>query len=198
MIQMKLLTVLILVIFICQILTYNIVWRYWGKKFLTEARKKELEAKQSEKRKILSRINEIIRIGPYDYDTAYSILFNRCLKTFQESVISEEILKRVVDLVIEKENMRHGIEILRNAGLYADKIIKMMVKKAYDEGYRRLGKRAVIGLAIFKACEILKMNIFQSFIGKNINISEQSIRDYRKLYQEYSENSSLNLECGIK
>jgi len=53
MIQIKLLAVLILVILICRILTYNIVWRYWGgKKFLTEARKKELEAKQSEKRKV--------------------------------------------------------------------------------------------------------------------------------------------------
>jgi len=52
-IEMKLLTVLILVIFIWRILTYNIVWRYWGgKKFLTEARKKELEAKPPDKRKI--------------------------------------------------------------------------------------------------------------------------------------------------
>ncbi len=49
---MKLLTVLILVIFICQILTSNIVWRYWGKKFMTEAREKELEAKKSEKLKV--------------------------------------------------------------------------------------------------------------------------------------------------
>ncbi|MHA2268226.1 MAG: methyltransferase family protein [Promethearchaeota archaeon] len=53
MIQIKLLTVLILVILICHILTYNIVWGYWGgKRFLTEARKKELEAKHSEKRKV--------------------------------------------------------------------------------------------------------------------------------------------------
>jgi protein-S-isoprenylcysteine O-methyltransferase Ste14 len=53
MIQIKLLAVLILVILICHILTYNIVWGYWGgKKFLTEARKKELEVKQSEKRKV--------------------------------------------------------------------------------------------------------------------------------------------------
>jgi protein-S-isoprenylcysteine O-methyltransferase Ste14 len=53
MIQIKLLAVLILVILICHILTYNIVWGYWGgKKFLTKARKKELEGKQSEKRKV--------------------------------------------------------------------------------------------------------------------------------------------------
>ncbi len=53
MIQIKLLTVLILVFLICRILIYNIVWGYWGgKKFFTEARKKELEAKQSEKRKV--------------------------------------------------------------------------------------------------------------------------------------------------
>ena len=53
MIQIKLLAVLILVILICRILIYNIVWGYWGgKKFLTEARKIELEAKQPEKRKV--------------------------------------------------------------------------------------------------------------------------------------------------
>ena len=53
MIQIKLLAVLLLVILICRILIYNIVWRYWGgKKFLTEARKKELETKPSEKRKV--------------------------------------------------------------------------------------------------------------------------------------------------
>ncbi len=53
MIEIKLLAVLILVILICRILIYNIVWGYWGgKKFLTEARKIELEAKQPEKRKV--------------------------------------------------------------------------------------------------------------------------------------------------
>ena len=66
---MKLLAVLILVILICRILIYNIVWGYWGgKKFLTEARKKELEAKQPEKRnikiapKLWALVQEPIRI----------------------------------------------------------------------------------------------------------------------------------------
>ncbi len=56
---MKLLTVLILVIFICHIIIDFLpgsarleTFGYWQKKFLTEARKKELEANQSEKRKI--------------------------------------------------------------------------------------------------------------------------------------------------
>jgi len=56
---MKLLTVLILVIFICKIIIDFIIGSarletrgYWNKKFLTEARKKELESKQSEKLKI--------------------------------------------------------------------------------------------------------------------------------------------------
>ena len=59
MIQLKLLTVLILVIFLCQIIIDFIIGSarletrgYWNKKFLTEARKKELESKQSEKLKI--------------------------------------------------------------------------------------------------------------------------------------------------
>ncbi len=56
---MKLLTLLILVIFICHIIIDFILgsarfetFGYWPKKFLTEARKKELEAKQSKKRKV--------------------------------------------------------------------------------------------------------------------------------------------------
>jgi protein-S-isoprenylcysteine O-methyltransferase Ste14 len=57
---MKFLTVIILVIFICQIIIDYILGSarletlgYWNKKkFLTEARKKELEAEQSEKRKM--------------------------------------------------------------------------------------------------------------------------------------------------
>jgi protein-S-isoprenylcysteine O-methyltransferase Ste14 len=59
MIEMKLLTVFILIIFIGHIIIDYILGSarlethgYWSKKFLTEARKKELEAKQSEKRKM--------------------------------------------------------------------------------------------------------------------------------------------------
>jgi len=56
---MKLLAVFILIIFICQLIIDFILGSarletigYWNKKFLTEARKKELEVKQPEKRKI--------------------------------------------------------------------------------------------------------------------------------------------------
>ena len=59
MIQLKLLSVFILIIFLSQLIIDFIIgsarletFGYWNKKFLTEARKKELEAKQSEKRKI--------------------------------------------------------------------------------------------------------------------------------------------------
>ncbi len=72
---MKLLTVLILVIFIFHIIIDFILGSarfetlgYWPKKFMTEARKKELEAKQSKKRKVkiapkfLSLIRKLIII----------------------------------------------------------------------------------------------------------------------------------------
>ncbi len=59
MIQTKFLTFIILVIFICNIIIDFILGSarfetigYWPKKFMTEARKKELEAKQSKKRKV--------------------------------------------------------------------------------------------------------------------------------------------------
>ena len=55
---MKFLTLIILVIFICHIIIDFILGSarfetigYWPKKFMTEARKNELQAKQSKKRK---------------------------------------------------------------------------------------------------------------------------------------------------
>lgn len=62
----------------------------------------------------------------------------------------------------------------------------MMVKNAYEEGYKRLNRKPLIGLAIFQACKLLNVNIFQSFIGKIINITDVSIRTYRKLYRKYN------------
>ncbi|MFX1398825.1 MAG: Cdc6/Cdc18 family protein [Promethearchaeota archaeon] len=73
-----------------------------------------------ENERILSRLNEKIKLNPYDFEEALKILKYRSDLAFYES-IDEEILNLIAEIVVEHKNMRHGIEILRKSGLYVDK-----------------------------------------------------------------------------
>ncbi|KKL66530.1 hypothetical protein LCGC14_2144040, partial [marine sediment metagenome] len=92
---------------------------------------------------------------------------------------TRQVLEQIKECVAFRDNFseefRRFNEIDLDKFIYdeifkcADKIIKMMVKKAYEDGYKRLNRRVVIGLAIFQACKLLDVNIFQSYIGNMIN-----------------------------
>ena len=74
-----------------------------------------------ETERILSRLNEKIKLKPYNYDEARQILEHRCELAFKENVITEDILNMISQIVADHENIRHGVEILRKCGIYADK-----------------------------------------------------------------------------
>ncbi len=74
-----------------------------------------------ETERILSRLNEKIKLKPYDYEESKQILEYRSELAFKEYVIDDDILNMVSQIVADHENMRHGIEILRKSGLYADR-----------------------------------------------------------------------------
>ncbi len=74
-----------------------------------------------ETERILSRLNEKIRLKPYNYEEAKQILEYRSELAFKEYVIDDGILSMISQIVTDHENMRHGIEILRKGGLYADR-----------------------------------------------------------------------------
>ncbi|HUW90264.1 MAG TPA: AAA family ATPase, partial [Candidatus Nanopelagicaceae bacterium] len=74
-----------------------------------------------ETERILSRLNEKIRLKPYNYDEAKKILEYRSDLAFKEYVVDDDILSMISQIVKDHENMRHGIEILRKSGLYADR-----------------------------------------------------------------------------
>lgn len=69
MIQIRIVALMILAILVLIILVEFLVWRYWERKFMTEARKKELETKRLEKhqikltRKVWTVTSEIIPIA---------------------------------------------------------------------------------------------------------------------------------------
>ncbi|MHA1391216.1 MAG: Cdc6/Cdc18 family protein [Promethearchaeota archaeon] len=74
-----------------------------------------------ETERILSRLNEKIRLKPYNYEESKQILEYRSELAFKEYVIDDDILNMISQIVTDHKNMRHGIEILRKSGLYADR-----------------------------------------------------------------------------
>jgi len=74
-----------------------------------------------ETERILSRLNEKIRLKPYNYEESKQILEYRSELAFKEYVVDDDILNMISQIVTDHENMRHGIEILRKSGLYADR-----------------------------------------------------------------------------
>jgi cell division control protein 6 len=93
-----------------------------------------------ETERILSRLNTKIKLEPYDFEQAMKILSYRSDLAFKDGVVSEDILNMVSQIVVEHNNMRHGIEILRRCGLYADKedfsyLTGDMVREASNEVY---------------------------------------------------------------
>ena len=93
-----------------------------------------------ETERILSRLNDKIVLEPYDFEDSMLILQYRSELAFKDNIIDDEILTMIAQIVVESKNMRHGIEILRKSGLYADKenfnrISADMIREASNEVY---------------------------------------------------------------
>jgi len=93
-----------------------------------------------ETERILSRLNERISLQPYDYEESKQILQHRSELAFKEYVVSENIIEIISEITTQHKDMRHGIEILRKSGMYADKeglskINADMIREASNDVY---------------------------------------------------------------
>ena len=93
-----------------------------------------------ETERILSRLNQKIKLKPYNYEEAFQILQYRSDLAFKENVFNESLLEMVSQIVTEHKNLRHGIEIFRKSGLMADKkgmdrVSADMIRDASNEVY---------------------------------------------------------------
>ena len=93
-----------------------------------------------ETERILSRLNEKIVLKPYNYDQSKQILQYRSDLAFKEYVVSENIIEMISEITTNHKNIRHGIEILRRSGMYADKeglnkISPDMIREASNDVY---------------------------------------------------------------
>ena len=92
-----------------------------------------------ETERILSRLNEKFKLKPYNLEESKQILQYRSELAFNEAP-EDDIITFISRIVVENENMRHGIEILRKSGLHADKegideITSEIIREAANDVY---------------------------------------------------------------
>jgi len=144
-----------------------------------------------ENEKVLSRLNEKIPLEPYDFEEAMQILTYRSEIALREYVIDEELLTMVAQIVVENQNMRHGIEIIRKSGLYCDKegldqINADIIREASDDVYPTFRAEIIDSL---KDQEILALyGIVRTLInnGTPFALVDDAYEEYQSICEGYS------------
>jgi cell division control protein 6 len=93
-----------------------------------------------ENERILSRLNEKVKLAPYKEEEAIKILQYRSEIALKDGSIDDDLVNMVAQIVVTNKNMRHGIEILRKSGNFADKeessqITADMIREASNDVY---------------------------------------------------------------
>ncbi|MFX1275624.1 MAG: Cdc6/Cdc18 family protein [Promethearchaeota archaeon] len=149
-----------------------------------------------ETERILSRLNEKIKLKPYDMEEAIKILRYRCELAFYEP-INEELLTLIARIVVDHKNMRHGIEILRKSGLYVDKegldcINADIIREASNDVYPTFRGDIIDKL---KDQELLTLlGIVRSLVNKEdpFTLVDDAYEEYQALCENYE------LEAHVK
>jgi cell division control protein 6 len=151
-----------------------------------------------ETERILSRLNEKIQIKPYNYEEAKQILEYRSELAFKEYVVDDDILNMVSQIVADHQDMRHGIEILRKSGLYADKeglerINADIIREASNDVYPTFRAEIVDQL---NDQELLALfGIARSLINKDepFTLVDEAFEEYQIISETYSIESHVKM-----
>lgn len=143
-----------------------------------------------ETERILSRLNEKIKLKPYDYEQSKTILQYRSELAFKEYVVNENIIDMVSEITTQHKNMRHGIEILRKSGLYADKegmskITADMIRESSNDVYPTFRGEIVDQLS---DQELLALyGITRSLINNDepFTLVDDAYEDYQAICESY-------------
>jgi len=144
-----------------------------------------------ETERILSRLNEKIKLKPYNYEESKQILEYRSELAFKEYVADDDILNMVSQIVADHQDMRHGIEILRKSGLYADKesldrINADIIREASNDVYPTFRAEIVDQL---NDQELLALyGIARSLINKDepFTLVDEAFEEYQIISETYS------------
>ncbi len=87
-----------------------------------------------ENEKIMSRIQEVIKMEPYSRDEALEILKYRRSLALREGVLEDPELDLIANMVEETKNMRNGIDIMRSCAMHCDEQNFSHISRQYDPG----------------------------------------------------------------
>jgi cell division control protein 6 len=140
---------------------------------------------------ILSKLNSTFTLGPYSFDDALSILKYRSGLAFRKNVIDHDILTMVSQIVSDHEDMRHGIEMVRKGGLYADRdgldrINADIIREASNDVYPTFRGEIVDQL---NDQELLALfGIVRSLINKDepFTLVDEAFEEYQIISETYS------------
>ena len=144
-----------------------------------------------ETERILSRLNETIKLKPHNYEESKQILEYRSELAFKEYVVDDDILNMISQIVTDHQDMRHGIEILRKSGLYADKegldrINADIIREASNDVYPTFRAEIVDQL---NDQELLALyGIARSLINKDepFTLVDEAFEEYQIISETYS------------
>ncbi|MHA2283980.1 MAG: Cdc6/Cdc18 family protein [Promethearchaeota archaeon] len=144
-----------------------------------------------ETERILSRLNEKIQLKPYELGESTQILEYRSELAFKEYVVNEDIVDMVSRIVTDHKDMRHGIEIFRKSGLYADKesldqINADIIREASNDVYPTFRAEIVDQL---NDQELLALfGIARSLINKDepFTLVDEAFEEYQIISETYS------------
>ncbi len=151
-----------------------------------------------ETERILSRINEKIRMKPYNFEDSKKILNYRTEIAFKENVISEDILDMVSQISAEHKNLRHGIEILRKSGFYCDKesisrISADMIREAANEVYPTFRGDVVDQLNDQELLALLGIARALMQSDDSFTLVDDAYEEYKAICENYSIESHVKM-----
>jgi cell division control protein 6 len=141
---------------------------------------------------ILSKINSTFTLQPYSlFIDIKSILKYRIDLAFKDYVVDDDILTMISQIVLDYQDMRHGVEILRRSGIYADnegktKITADLVRQALNDVYPSFRGEIVDQL---KDQELLTLfGIVRSLINQNesYTLVDNAFEEYQTMCETYS------------
>ena len=142
------------------------------------------------------QFDEIIKLRPYTFNEVFNILKYRSETAFQKDVISDDLLKIISQTVVNNENMRNGLEILRKSSSLCvekdlDQITADIVKETSKDIYPNFRNDLIEHygtLPRLKEHELLTLyGVVRSIIdhGKTYTLIDDAYEEYKKICEEY-------------
>ncbi|HEC39384.1 MAG TPA: hypothetical protein ENI29_14185 [bacterium] len=138
------------------------------------------------------QFDEIIELRQYTFNEICNVLKYRSEIAFQKNVITDELLKIISHIVVDNENMRNGLEILRNCGSLCvkknlDHITPDIVKETNKDIYPNFRNDLIIELRSNHHELLILFGVARSIEnqGNNYTLIDDAYGEYQKICEEY-------------